>query len=571
MGRPINIYTLSAADTLVSRGAVEFNDPLSTTATATTWIQMQQLSTQSVELVQVTVDGWLTQLWHAKAQSGASNPGYITVTRTSQWSDGVGLRPASGYWDSQLPVAIGFEFGRLADSAITLSTAADFSDTVVAQGTWVSDAVLDVLPPAFVHPGTSGFVLNIAGYPEPQYYNPFFGDIMEFPLRRGNHSGRCPVCDSPEEMGFEPQMKPSDLVAGNWQEVVTNPTLWADNQPEGPVGPGETLFGYHLTGGAMYINARAVDPDGRKVTYVQQVTVPMPPEATLFPSPAGTVFDPAVVAALQAAGLSLAQIARLESQGPPVHSGIIAMIRAESVVDPAATPGQVLYTYDGYQTGTGPLQQFFAPGETLRLVMLLYGDGWCTGFMDRLPAPLAGDCDGDGDVDFLDLAIFVGCMTGPISPGQLSPQCAEADIEEDLDVDFFDFWVFQLNFGYLPPGPHLESYSHGDCRGGTGTGAPCAQNDEIDLSVLGDTLHAIHKNATYNCCLDDIVVDFSASGNLLHFSELEVFTTPCDCVCCYDVEATVVGLSPGTYTVEYHWYDYETGSARSEVQEIIVP
>jgi hypothetical protein len=50
----------------------------------------------------------------------------------------------------------------------------------------------------------------------------------------------------------------------------------------------------------------------------------------------------------------------------------------------------------------------------------------------------------------------------------------------------------------------------------------------------------------------------------------EVLTMPCDCQCCYEVEATVVDLAPGEYTVEFCWYDYETAGERCYVEDIVI-
>ena len=80
-----------------------------------------------------------------------------------------------------------------------------------------------------------------------------------------------------------------------------------------------------------------------------------------------------------------------------------------------------------------------------------------------------------------------------------------------------------------------------------------------EITVEGRTIHIVHRNATYNCCPDDIEVTLTVEGNLLRLTETEILIIPCDCLCCYDVESTVGDLMPGTYVAEYCWYDYETG------------
>lgn len=119
------------------------------------------------------------------------------------------------------------------------------------------------------------------------------------------------------------------------------------------------------------------------------------------------------------------------------------------------------------------------------------------------------------------------------------------------------------------PRPWIEEYSNSGClEGPEGEFEwPCGE-DLIELTVEGNTLYVVHSNATYNCCPDDIVICLSVQGNLLMLTEEEVLTMPCDCWCCYEVAATVVDLTPGMYTVEFCWYDYETDQEQCYVEEI---
>ena len=90
------------------------------------------------------------------------------------------------------------------------------------------------------------------------------------------------------------------------------------------------------------------------------------------------------------------------------------------------------------------------------------------------------------------------------------------------------------------------------------------------MVVEGRTLHVVHRNATYNCCPDEIRVDLMVAGRTLRLTEQEILTMPCFCLCCYDVQSTVAGLTSGTYTVEYCWEDWETGYA-CHTEEVSVP
>jgi len=182
---------------------------------------------------------------------------------------------------------------------------------------------------------------------------------------------------------------------------------------------------------------------------------------------------------------------------------------------------------------------------------------------------LVADLNLDGGVDLVDYGIFVGCLFGPSEGIPLS--CAAADFDSDVDVDLADFQIFQINFG-AARSPRIGSYGNGGCieLPGGDPWWPCGE-DEIVLTVEGDSLHVLHRNATYNCCPDDIVISLLVEGTLLMFTEEEILTTPCDCDCCYDVEATVVDLAPGEYTVEFCWQDYETGGERCYVENIVIP
>ena len=119
--------------------------------------------------------------------------------------------------------------------------------------------------------------------------------------------------------------------------------------------------------------------------------------------------------------------------------------------------------------------------------------------------------------------------------------------------------------------PYVASYSNSGClpAADDGTQWPCDE-DQIELTVEGNTLQVVHRNATYNCCANNIIVFSTLLGDVLRLAEDEIVVFPCFCSCCYDVEATVVGLLPGTYTVEFCWEDDELGE-RCHKEEIVVP
>jgi hypothetical protein len=119
------------------------------------------------------------------------------------------------------------------------------------------------------------------------------------------------------------------------------------------------------------------------------------------------------------------------------------------------------------------------------------------------------------------------------------------------------------------PLPRVLEYHNSGCK--RDADEPCSEDDEILLTVEGNTLYLLHRNATYNCCPDEIAISLMVQGTTLMLTEEEVLTIPCDCNCCYDVEATIVDLAPDSYTVQFCWFDYEIWSERCDVQEIEVP
>ncbi len=77
------------------------------------------------------------------------------------------------------------------------------------------------------------------------------------------------------------------------------------------------------------------------------------------------------------------------------------------------------------------------------LCMSVKSDG-ATLTVQPCPGSLPGDSDGDGDVDLVDFAGFLSCVSGP---GEIPPSsCDVFDFEPDGDVDLHDAGAFQLAF-----------------------------------------------------------------------------------------------------------------------------
>ena len=152
------------------------------------------------------------------------------------------------------------------------------------------------------------------------------------------------------------------------------------------------------------------------------------------------------------------------------------------------------------------------------------------------------------------------------------------DLNLSGDINTSDYSQIKLRFGKAAPEcwqPRIGDYSNSGCLPARRDASrddpyPCPGDDQIQLTVEGNTLHVLHTNATYNCCPDDILISLTVEGSLLRLTEEEL-DQQCYCICCYDVEATVVELPPGEYTVEFCWYDYQTDGQRCYVEDIVIP
>ena len=134
-------------------------------------------------------------------------------------------------------------------------------------------------------------------------------------------------------------------------------------------------------------------------------------------------------------------------------------------------------------------------------------------------------------------------------------------------------------------GPRIAAYSDSGCLAGTPedksralSGSrdateeyPGCGEDDVELTVGGTTLNVVHRNATYNCCPDDIAFIVAVGGDVITITETEILTAGgCDCLCCYDTEATVVDLASGEYTVRFCWDDHETSGEECHVEDIVI-
>lgn len=74
--------------------------------------------------------------------------------------------------------------------------------------------------------------------------------------------------------------------------------------------------------------------------------------------------------------------------------------------------------------------------------------------------------------------------------------------------------------------------------------------DSIIITVSGNDIVVLHKDAYYNCCFE-ISVEVVQNGNVFNLYEHES-GNPCWCMCYFDITTTIYDLEPGTYTINVY-------------------
>jgi len=100
----------------------------------------------------------------------------------------------------------------------------------------------------------------------------------------------------------------------------------------------------------------------------------------------------------------------------------------------------------------------------------------------------------------------------------------------------------------------------------------CFLVDDFSLEFdLENNLTLNHLAAMHNCCPDPVTWEMEQSPGLIAITEVIGEEEPCDCICCFDLSVQVTGLSPGLWTVQYHWFDFEGLAWLNREFQVIVP
>jgi hypothetical protein len=94
--------------------------------------------------------------------------------------------------------------------------------------------------------------------------------------------------------------------------------------------------------------------------------------------------------------------------------------------------------------------------------------------------------------------------------------------------------------------------------------------DSIIITVSGNDIIVLHKDAFYNCCFQ-ISVEVVQNGSVFNLYEHES-GNPCWCMCYFDITTTIYDLEPGTYTINVYNAEGEyVGGGTVTIQRTIPP
>ena len=97
-----------------------------------------------------------------------------------------------------------------------------------------------------------------------------------------------------------------------------------------------------------------------------------------------------------------------------------------------------------------------------------------------------------------------------------------------------------------------------------------------EIKIGGMNFSNVRDNRNFFCgdvsALNVVGVGLAHSDYMISLRETEILTDPCYCICCYDVEAAVVDLTPGLYTIELCWLEFGDPPEETCYQaEVVIP
>jgi hypothetical protein len=95
--------------------------------------------------------------------------------------------------------------------------------------------------------------------------------------------------------------------------------------------------------------------------------------------------------------------------------------------------------------------------------------------------------------------------------------------------------------------------------------------DFVYALVVDGQVQVFHEGAVYNCCPERFDYAVDVVGSTILVTETEIEGEPCDCDCCFDLKVTILDLAPGTYDLNFSWYDYYVWEWAVWLLEVTVP
>jgi len=165
---------------------------------------------------------------------------------------------------------------------------------------------------------------------------------------------------------------------------------------------------------------------------------------------------------------------------------------------------------------------------------------------------MCGDANGDQTVNIGD-PVYIVSYIFKSGPAPAPWEAGDANVDQSLNIGDAVYLINHIFKAGPPPCPNPTGsvVDHSDCLVLKDGGEITAYSDCIDYDYDGVGVLALtHRNVVYNCCVTEILAEFSISGNVITIVEDEYLQYgPCDCMCFFDVDMAMVDLPPGVYTI----------------------
>jgi len=165
-----------------------------------------------------------------------------------------------------------------------------------------------------------------------------------------------------------------------------------------------------------------------------------------------------------------------------------------------------------------------------------------------------GDANNDGQITVSDVVYLIDYLFKG-GPAPVPIQSGDANCDGKVTIGDAVYLVNYLFKGGKPPdcSPTGSLVNHGNCKSfhnESTLDSVSADQDCIEYQYDGQRVLLLkHINSGFNCCPDDIIGKVTINNNVISIEEDEVLSTPCLCLCLFDLTLEIVNLDPGDYTI----------------------